>query len=142
MIDLSIAKLVPENKDTEVMWFEVAPSDLYPGMVEHLKPIKDKKIFPQGQTPLSAYYAVLIGLPDDVFTLIDMAAEDTPTDRLRERAAILEISRLWFTEMLHYQLGSVPMGLRILKDDKYRLALPQGATHSPAATPYFGILED
>lgn len=59
-------------------------------------------------------------LPADAFDLALKPLADINPARRTDRAAALEVARLWFTELLHASQGGGPMAIRWIKAEAFK----------------------
>jgi len=120
MLDLfAIAKQVEPTQEGYDLRFEVDPDVLYPAALEHVVAAlgRQRPAEPLGQLwdagqalkPVLADVLTWTKTPRDQFQGADDAA------MIAARARLIEIARLWFTELLHQAVGGAPMNVRILK---------------------------
>lgn len=98
-------------------WFAVQPAELYPATLAHIQKVLEGQRPPD---PLGMYFDAARRLAPAAWAAAELERAACPVDLLAVRAEALEIARLWFTEMLH-QAAAGPIGLHILKDERYRL---------------------
>lgn len=121
-----------ERLDSDRDFYAMDPAVAYPAILEHIDflirnrrrplptPIHDEdgSVIDLQPNPLEPLYIRAKQLPATVWI-------DTADGRLAVgdplRAEALELARLWFTEVLHRQLGGGAMGLHILSDPAWRL---------------------
>lgn len=143
---MDIFKIATEDKErnkrqNERNWFNVDPATMYPAMIEFVQAqLAEGK---QGDGIIrSQYYPAAQALPAEAWALALMPRDEvTRKADIEARANALEIARLWFTELLHRALrwqaagmadgkfwhteppaeAAVPLGLRIVKDERWRL---------------------
>src|SRR5688572_20619322 len=94
---LAYAKEKRRAADPDTRWFEVDPGRMYPAALDAMKAAPDAK------------------------ALALTARADVAPGKAAARAALLERARLWFTARLHEAVGKKPMGVHILKDDRWKL---------------------
>lgn len=120
MLDLfAIAKQVEPTQEGYDLRFEVDPDVLYPAALAHVVAAlgRQRPAEPLGQlwdrghaiAPDLAEVLAWAKTPRDQFQGADDAA------MINARAQLLEVARLWFTELLHQAVGGAPMNVRILK---------------------------
>jgi hypothetical protein len=100
-------------------WFEVDPNEMYPRALAELQDAVKQRMPPSGA--LLLYYSAATGLNDDAWRYAYLPLDKCPDYARPYRAAALELARLWYTEKLHRTIGSAPMGLRILRDRRWKL---------------------
>lgn len=118
---LNVFELVTqEDRPDGRVGFVVNPDALYRAAIEHIRQRLDLQARPGGY--LGQLFDMVQELPDVAFewALRPLSDDFTPEER-EMRAAVLELARKWFTEVLHQAIGQEPMGLHILKDERYRL---------------------
>ena len=129
------------KRQNERNWFVIDPGEMYPAMVEFIQAqITEGK---QGDGIIrSQYYPAAQALPAEAWQLALIPRQEVARKAdIEARATALEIARLWFTELLHRALrwqaagmadatfwyteppegAGAPLGLRIEKDERWRL---------------------
>lgn len=78
----------------------------------HVEKEADELVTRDGQVLKARKVKVKVALP---------VASELPPERRAARAHVLEVARLWFTNELHHAVEQKPMGLHILKNERWRL---------------------
>ena len=117
MINTSVAEFYVDPKKGPA--YHVDPAIVYPMTLEHVK----DRIANEQRPP-----EVLAGLYEKAKEVNPKAWEYTtkhvrfcPEDLVDGRAILLEVARLWFTEVLHQAHGGGGMGVHILNRPDFKL---------------------
>ena len=99
-------------------WFAVETGTAYPATVAHILDVLEKEVQQQG------YLNTLLGaarqLPAEAWDHALLAKDQVAEDQLTARAQALDITRKWFTEMLHTAVGG-PIGVHLTKNLTYKI---------------------
>lgn len=128
------------QREKERNWFIANPAELYPAAIAH---IQDRLAAgdPGDGIIRSQYYPAAAVLPPRAWELALTPRAEVSAKDIELRAQALEIARRWFTELLHRALrwkaagvespvlwateppqpAAAPLGLRIEKDEDWRL---------------------
>ena len=122
-----------EKRADGYVGYVVDPAVLYPRMAEHIPLALKNEKPPESGNALLIYWTAAKRIPAEDWRLISLATRDTLKLERGRRAAVLEICRLWFTELLHQAVvkkqggflsrfrSPKPMALRITKNPDYAL---------------------
>ena len=108
----------------------VKPGDAYPKTIAHIRERianaapPDRYISVGGsirENPLLTLYGRALEVPAQSWDHALEPGDNYPPKARANRAEALEVARLWFTEELHQKLDYAPMGLHILRDERYKL---------------------
>jgi hypothetical protein len=111
-------------------YYAVDPGEFYPATVAAIKAqLETGKTPPRyiqaggeiRQNPLVELYQRATKVPEQSWDHALEPGDNYPPKARANRREALEVARLWFTETLHQQLDYAPLGLHILKDERYRL---------------------
>lgn len=115
-----IARRLVRADEPEVTWFEVQPGQMYPAMVRLIRGSLAHNEVPDGA--LVPLWESAAQVTERGWNLALMPRDACVTfDDVAQRTRALETCRLWFTELLHRSVDGQRMGLRITKDERYRL---------------------
>jgi hypothetical protein len=143
---MNIFEIITEDternqREGERNWYTTNPNALYPAAIEYIQDQLDKERYGDGVIR-SQYYPTAAALPAKAWSLAMIPRDEvTETTEVELRAQALELARVWFTELLHRALrwkaagveseaiwgseppaaAQAPLGLRIKKDDAWRL---------------------
>lgn len=120
---IDIARPVPDPTGEGRMGFEVDAGTLYPRAVDDLKECVEYCQAPVEGSPLLTYYRQARLLNDSAWEVAMGPKPEGDGFERQTRATVLELARLWFTELLHESIGHVPMYLRIVKDTQHDWSL-------------------
>lgn len=124
---------VEKREDPAYVWYAVIPSTIYPATLARIQEVLSAGIALPDELIGSANLEVAPA--DGAKQLMRMAKavpaigwslalrprnEVTDKSQIEARAAALECARRWFTKALKLKVAR-PLGLRIVKDDAYRL---------------------
>lgn len=101
------------------VWFEVDPDEFYPNALAELNDAVKTGKAPDGA--LYQYYFAALQVNDDAWKYALKPLSECPDHVRPYRAAVLELARLWWTEKLHRVNRGLPMGLRILRSERWKL---------------------
>lgn len=140
IFDIVTEDVERNQREKERNWYIANPTDLYPAAIAYIQSqLAEGK---QGDGIIrSQYYPAAAALPVRAWQLALMPRSEVSAKEIEVRAQALEIARLWFTELLHRALrwkaagvespvlwaseppaaAIAPLGLRIEKDDDWRL---------------------
>lgn len=111
---VGIARRVDDPTGNGREGFEVVTDELYPAAIEDLREAVQYGVEPK-PGPLLNYYRAALALPDEAWECAIMTKAGLAEDKRRLRATVLEVARLWFTELVHETVDHRPMYLRIRK---------------------------
>lgn len=100
--------------------FVVKPGQMYPAAVADLQDAVESKRSVEG-TLLKMYLETAARLPDRAWDVALVPRAQVRNGDVEMRRGVLELARMWFTELLHRSVDNVPMELKILKDVDWRL---------------------
>lgn len=111
---IEIARRVDDPTGDGREGFEVTTDDLYPSAIDDLREALQYDVEPK-PGPLLNYYRAAKTLPDEAWEYAQKPRTGMPEEARRLRATVLELARLWFTELVHETVEHRPMYLRIRK---------------------------
>lgn len=110
-----------DRTDKGCIWFAVNPDRMFPAILSHIERAmkRGRSWATRGLEPRSAMavgtlLASALALPPNSWGLARKLPEEVGADRMH-RARALEVARLWFTELLHAEIGYRKLGVHILK---------------------------
>lgn len=136
MLDVFAIAFQVEPKPGEEYRLEADPSHLYPATILHIQ-----EVLKGGNRPdsvLATYYDEALKLTGEDWKVALLPVDQCPEKMLNRRALVLELARLWFTELVHVNCGHGRMTLHILKDPAWRLSPTQGRPADKQAVRFLG----
>lgn len=113
---LDVISFVTENDGR----LDVDTSRMYPAALAHVQDVLSKGIVPGA--PLDKLYLEAEKIPEGAWKAALNPPEECSEKYLTQRAMALEISRLWFTELLHLAMGGGTMHVHLIKDERFKLS--------------------
>lgn len=100
-------------------WFEVDPAVIYPATLAAIQ----EELQGDGQVGqhLAPYLNAAREVGEEAWALAGKTLAELSEDERAVRAEVLELARKWFTAELRQSITGGKVGLRILKDEAWRL---------------------
>ena len=132
MAKYTVAPLVEvEDRGIEDRTFyAVDPAKVYPKTIAEIKRVLEQEELPPRyiqsggeirDNPLLRLFRMAKEVPVQAWDHALEPGDTYPPKAREQRRKALELARLWFTEVLHQETDYAPMGVHVLKDERYRL---------------------